>query len=114
MFIFGIPRGVAPEASRTPGQEALAAAEEAGAAGRAPGPERDVDARDAVARVRAALAALPESQRVVIHLQRFEAMTFLQIAGVLGTSEVAARGRAFRAYAQLRKQLAGLFEGNPP
>jgi len=95
-----------------PGEEALAVAEEAGAAGRVPEPERDVDARDAVARVHAALEALPESQRVVIHLHRFEAMTFLQIAGVLGTSEVAVRGRAFRAYAQLRKQLAGLFEGS--
>ena len=41
-------------------------------------------------------------------------MTFAQIAQVLGTSEVAVRGRAFRAYAQLRKQLADLVEGKDP
>jgi RNA polymerase sigma factor (sigma-70 family) len=97
-----------------PGEEALAAAEEAGALERAPDVERAVDERDTVERLRVALAALPESQRVVIHLHRYEGMTFAQIAGVLGTSEVAVRGRAFRAYAQLRKQLADLFDGGAP
>jgi len=97
-----------------PGEEALAAAEEAGAMDRTPDAERSVDARDAVERLRTALAALPEWPRVVIHLHRFEGMTFPQIAGVLGTSDVAVRGRAFRAYAQLRKQLADLFEGSAP
>jgi RNA polymerase sigma factor (sigma-70 family) len=97
-----------------PGEEALAAAEEAGALEHAPDAERGVDNREAVERLRAALDALPESQRVVIHLHRFEGLTFAQIAGVLSTSEVAVRGRAFRAYAQLRKQLADLFEGSAP
>jgi RNA polymerase sigma-70 factor, ECF subfamily len=97
-----------------PGEEALAAAEEAGALERAPDVERAVDERDTVERLRVALAALPESQRVVIHLHRYEGMTFAEIASVLSTSEVAVRGRAFRAYAQLRKQLADRFDGGAP
>ena len=94
-----------------PGEEALAAAEDAGAVGHASDVEDGVAERDAVERVRSALQSLPESQRVVVHLHRYEGLTFGQIAGVLGTSEVAVRGRAFRAYGQLRKQLADLFEG---
>jgi RNA polymerase sigma-70 factor, ECF subfamily len=97
-----------------PGEEALAAAEEAGALERGPDVERAVDERDTVERLRVALAALPESQRVVIHLHRYEGMTFAEIASVLSTSEVAVRGRAFRAYAQLRKQLADRFDGGAP
>ncbi len=97
-----------------PGEEALAAAEDAGAVERAPDVEASVAARDTVARVRSALQSLPESQRVVVHLHRYEGLTFGQIAGVLGTSEVAVRGRAFRAYGQLRKRLADLVEGGSP
>ncbi|BDG10787.1 RNA polymerase sigma factor [Anaeromyxobacter paludicola] len=62
------------------------------------------------ARVREALDALPEPQRVLVHLHRFEGMSFAQIGGVLGISEGAARVRAFRAYAALRKLLAYLVE----
>jgi RNA polymerase sigma factor (sigma-70 family) len=97
-----------------PGEEALAAAAEARALEVAHDAEQSVGQRDIVERMRAALEGLPESQRVVIHLHRYEEMTFAQIAGVLSTSEVAVRGRAFRAYAQLRKQLADLFEGSDP
>jgi RNA polymerase sigma-70 factor (ECF subfamily) len=95
-----------------PGEEALAAAAEAQAREMPPDAERGIGDRDVAKRVRAALDALPESQRAVIHLHRYEGMTFAQIAGVLSTSEVAVRGRAFRAYAQLRKQLADIFEGS--
>lgn len=97
-----------------PGEEALAAAEEGQALEHPPDPERGVVERDADARVRRALDGLPESQRAVVHLHRYEGLTFAQVAAVLGTSEVAVRGRAFRAYAQLRKQLAGLFDGGAP
>ncbi len=65
---------------------------------------RDVDAETRVA-VRDALERLPESQRVVVHLHRFEGMTFGEIARVLGTTEGAVKLRAFRAYATLRKEL---------
>src|SRR3954471_18649831 len=65
----------------------------------------DTDVRDAV---RAALEALPESQRTVIHLHRYEGMTFPEIASVLGTSAGAVKLRAFRGYETLRQRLKGL------
>jgi RNA polymerase sigma-70 factor (ECF subfamily) len=59
-------------------------------------------------RVRAALASLPEPQRVVVHLHRFEGLGFAEIGRVLGISESAAKVRAFRAYGRLRAALADL------
>jgi RNA polymerase sigma factor (sigma-70 family) len=97
-----------------PGEEALASAAEARAFDATPDAEQGAAQHDVADRLRVALDALPESQRAVIHLHRYEGMTFAQIAQVLGTSEVAVRGRAFRAYAQLRKQLADLVEGEGP
>jgi RNA polymerase sigma-70 factor (ECF subfamily) len=82
-------------------EEALARADEE--APRDPPP--DTDLRDAV---RAALARLPESQRAVIHLHRYEGLTFPEIAQVLGTTAGAVKLRAFRGYETLRKQLEGL------
>lgn len=68
-------------------------------------PLPDTELRDAV---RAALDALPESQRAVIHLHRYEGMTFSEIARVLGTTPGAAKLRAFRGYETLRQRLKGL------
>jgi RNA polymerase sigma factor (sigma-70 family) len=68
-------------------------------------PAQDPDLKDAV---RAALEALPESQRTVIHLHRYEGMTFAEIARVLGTTPGAVKLRAFRGYETLRGQLEGL------
>jgi RNA polymerase sigma factor (sigma-70 family) len=64
--------------------------------------------RERADRVRAALDRLAEPQRVVVHLHRFEELSFAEIGRVLGISEGAARLRAFRAYAQLRTLLADL------
>jgi len=67
-------------------------------------------ARERASAVRAALGRLPDSQREVIYLHRFEQMTFAEIATVLGTSEGAVKLRAFRGYEKLREELAPLFE----
>ena len=64
-------------------------------------------------RVRVALDSLPEPQRVVIHLHRFEGLSFGEIGKVLGISEGAARLRAFRAYGQLRTLLSDLVSEEP-
>lgn len=84
-------------------EEALARADEE-AARDAPEP-LDSDVQDAV---RAALAQLPDSQRMVIHLHRYEGMTFAEIAKVLGTTTGAVKLRAFRGYETLRQRLRGL------
>ena len=87
-------------------EERLAAAQEAQAVESVPPPGED---RSRVAdAVRAALERLPESQRVVIHLHRYEDMTFAEIAKVLGTTEGAVKLRAFRAYERLRTDLASM------
>ena len=82
-------------------EEALARADEQ--APRDPPPDKDL--QDAV---RAALERLPESQRMVIHLHRYEGMTFPEIAQVLGTTPGAVKLRAFRGYETLRKELEGV------
>lgn len=70
--------------------------------------------RQIASRVRAAVDALPESQRVVVQLHRFEGLTFGEIGEALGVSEGAVRIRAFRAYDTLRGKLADLVDAPPP
>ena len=61
------------------------------------------DERDRL--VRKALAALPEGQREVIDLHRFEQLTFPEIAEALGEGVEAVKSRAFRGYQVLRTLL---------
>jgi len=68
------------------------------------------DMEDRARAVRDAVDSLPESQRVVVHLHRFEGLTFSQIANVLGVKEGAVRVRAFRAYETLRERLRPLVQ----
>jgi RNA polymerase sigma-70 factor (ECF subfamily) len=63
---------------------------------------------DVAEQVRAALDALPESQRTVIHLHRYEGLTFAEIAEALGTTPGAVKLRAFRGYEKLRERLKEL------
>ncbi len=74
------------------------------------GPQMDAgEGRELAGRVREAVDQLPETQRVVVHLNRFEGMTFVEIAQVLGTTEGAVKLRAFRAYERLRRLLRECF-----
>jgi RNA polymerase sigma-70 factor (ECF subfamily) len=68
-------------------------------------PPIESNAKNEIEAVRAAIAGLPESQRAVLHLHLHEALTFEEIAQVLGTSPGAVRVRASRAYERLRKSL---------
>jgi RNA polymerase sigma-70 factor (ECF subfamily) len=88
------------------GEEELAKVDEMRAA--ESDPRSGENRNDVIESVRAALETLPETQRVVVHLHRYEGMTFAEIATLLGTTEGAIKLRAFRAYEALRKQLAGL------
>jgi RNA polymerase sigma-70 factor, ECF subfamily len=76
-------------------------------------PANAVLAHERAERVRSALETLPEPQRVVVHLHRFEELGFAEIGKVLGISEGAAKLRAFRAYGQLRSALADLVTEEP-
>jgi RNA polymerase sigma-70 factor (ECF subfamily) len=67
--------------------------------------EDALDRRNRAARVHAALDRLPDEQREVIHLHRFEGLSFREIGEALNISEGAAKLRAFRGYEKLRAQL---------
>jgi RNA polymerase sigma-70 factor (ECF subfamily) len=88
-------------------EERLADAEEGPDLPESAGPQA-LESADRASQVRTALAALPESQRVIIHLHRFEGLSFAEIAAALKTSEGAVKLRAFRGYERLRKQLRPL------
>jgi RNA polymerase sigma factor (sigma-70 family) len=69
-----------------------------------------LDQQARVHSVREALDALPPAQRMVIHLHRFENLSFAEIGEALGITAGAARIRAFRAYAVLRERLRPLMQ----
>jgi RNA polymerase sigma-70 factor (ECF subfamily) len=80
----------------------------------AEGPEDAAAGGERAARVRAALAALPETQRTVVELHRYHGLSFAEIAAALHTTEGAVKLRAFRAYEGLRAALGDLVgEGEP-
>jgi RNA polymerase sigma-70 factor (ECF subfamily) len=63
------------------------------------------------ARVRAALAALPELDREVLVLRYLEQLSAREVGAVLGVSEAAAKKRALRALQRLRALLQDLAAG---
>ena len=63
----------------------------------APDPAAAFDARQRWQTTRRAIAALPDNQRVVLVLARFEGLSYKQIAEVLEITEGAVESRLFRA-----------------
>lgn len=63
----------------------------------APDPAAALDARQRWQTTRRAIAALPENQRAVLVLARFEGLSYKQIAEVLEITEGAVESRLFRA-----------------
>ncbi len=115
-WVFAIAAHARVDWLRSQGRHAAETLDEEGLS--APHPSGDPGAglqdRERSARVHAALESLTEPQRVVVHLHRFEGLGFAEIGKVLGISEGAAKLRAFRAYAELRRQLGDLAaEGAP-
>jgi RNA polymerase sigma-70 factor, ECF subfamily len=74
-------------------------------------PPLAIEAGHRINAVRAAIDRLPESQRAVLYLHRYEEMSFAEIALALGTTEGAIKARAFRAYERLRRELVDLVDG---
>jgi RNA polymerase sigma-70 factor (ECF subfamily) len=73
---------------------------------RAASPSERLERGDVVAAVRAAIAALPETQRMALLLAKYEELSFAEIAGVLGSSEKAIKSLVHRARENLRARLA--------
>lgn len=65
---------------------------------------------DTVGAVRAAIASLPEGQRVALVLARYHDMPYAQIAEVVGSTEKAIKSLIHRARETLRKTLAPLVQ----
>ncbi len=62
------------------------------------------------ARIRSALAKLPETQRVAFQLVKEEELSIAEAAAILGTTESAVKLRAHRAYETLRVELGDAWE----
>jgi len=63
--------------------------------------------------VDAAIAALPEAQRLAVVLRRYENMPYEEIAAVLKLTVPAVKSLLFRARTTLRESLAGYLEARP-
>ena len=64
--------------------------------------------RDRVAFIQRAIASLPEKQRAAVLLHKYEEMDYAEIAKILDCTEAALKSLLFRAYENLRLQLAPL------
>ena len=94
------------EGAIEPGARAADAA--AGAASAAASPDEQVIGRERVDLVRAAVAALPETLRVVVLLREYEGMTCREIAEVLEIPEGTVKWRMADALSKLSRQLCHL------
>ncbi len=66
---------------------------------------------DIVRAVRGAIARLPENQRMVLILAKYEEMPYADIAKVIGSSEKAVKSLVHRARENLRGELASYLQG---
>jgi RNA polymerase sigma-70 factor (ECF subfamily) len=77
-------------------------------------PDRQPDAEllhaELQAAVDAAIAALPESQRMAVVLRRYEQLSYEEIAAVLELSVSAVKSLLFRARSSLKESLAGYLD----
>lgn len=71
-------------------------------------PEEAAAAAEIGEKVALAIQLLPEAQKEVLLLARFEGLTHNQIAEITGRSEVAARQLLYRALQNLKKQVGSL------
>lgn len=75
-----------------------------------PDPSAGLERGDVVQAVRAAIAELPDSQRLAIVLSRYEGLSHAEIGGVLGSSAKAVKSLVHRARETLRERLQPFME----
>jgi RNA polymerase sigma-70 factor (ECF subfamily) len=78
--------------------------------GEAPAPSEELLDTELQGAIDAAIAGLPENQRVAIVLRRYEEMPYEEIAKVLKTSVPAVKSILFRARSELRERLKRYLE----
>ncbi len=71
-------------------------------------PDRALEAEDRIAAVRAAIAALPERQRMALVLAKYEELPYNEIGAVMEMSGKAVKSLVHRAREALRASLSGL------
>jgi RNA polymerase sigma-70 factor, ECF subfamily len=74
--------------------------------GMEPSSESRDEQQEVVQRVQQAIGALPERQRMVLLLHRFEGLSHREVASATGWSESAVESLLVRAYSALRDRLA--------
>ena len=77
----------------------------------APSPEAQAESNELAREVRSAIASLPENQRIAVVLQRYEGLSYQQIADVMKSSVAAVESLLFRAKHTLRARLSSYVEG---
>ena len=77
---------------------------------RQPGPDEGLVDNERSKRVAAAVANLPENQRLAIILNKYEDKSYVEIAEILDTTTMAVKSLLSRARVTLREQLEGYFK----
>jgi len=75
---------------------------------RQPGAESGMLKEERLARVRRAVAGLPERQRSAVLMHKYQGMDYREIGAALRLSESATKSLLFRAYETLRAELSSL------
>jgi RNA polymerase sigma-70 factor (ECF subfamily) len=108
-WAFAIARRLLVDVVRRGKREVLADDDAAGVSeSRHPSADDLVRAHEVAARLDRALAALPASQRTAFELIRQEGLSVAEAAQILGTTTMAVKLRAHRAYEALRSALTDL------
>ena len=109
----GAPRELRSTGSADPTEEGADLLAEIGDA-RALHPSEALEREDRVRAVRAAIARLPETQRMALILAKYEERPYAEIAEILGSSEKAVKSLVHRARETLREILAPYLSGEVP
>jgi RNA polymerase sigma-70 factor (ECF subfamily) len=80
----------------------------------APEPSAGLEREDVVRAVREAIGSLPDTQRMALVLARYEELSFVEIAEVMGSSEKAIKSLVHRARENLRARLAPFLQQVSP
>lgn len=76
-----------------------------------PSPADELERRETLAAVRAAIASLPYKQRAALWMRKYQGLSYAEIADVLGCNQAAARANVYQALTRLRRLFAEMPHG---